>query len=302
MKNQILASLILSIGITAPVAVAKNKVVKIGERPESVTKGFGGKYYVTVMKSADKEGDAVIKMLDEGKVSVFAKGLNEPKGIAFTGDYLVTADQTRVMKIDSKGNVSILAEKKSFKREVSFLNDVAVSHDRKSVFVTDMGAISKMFDPDKERSLWPLESKQSKELPAIGCVYQITLDGKITDAVSSGQKDVPGPNGVGRSGKEGLLLGDFFTGNIVRKTAKGKLRVIAKGLRGADAVEPDGKGGIYVSSWTQGKVWKLTENGKKKELILDGLKSAADLFVDRKAKKLIVPDMLAGTLIFVDIK
>ena len=129
-------------------------------------------------------------------------------------DYLVTADQTRVMKIDSKGNVSILAEKKSFKREVSFLNDVAVSHDRKSVFVTDMGAISKMFDPDKERSLWPLESKQAKELPAIGCVYQITLDGKITDAVSSGQKDVPGPNGVGRSGKEGLLLGDFFTGNI----------------------------------------------------------------------------------------
>ena len=302
MKNQILASLILSIGITVPVAVAKNKVVKIGERPESVTKGFGGKYYVTVMNSADEEGDAVIKMLDEGKVSVFAKGLNEPKGIAFTGDYLVTADQTRVMKIDSKGNVSILAEKKSFKREVSFLNDVAVSHDRKSVFVTDMGAISKMFDPDKERSLWPLESKQSKELPAIGCVYQITLDGKITDAVSSGQKDVPGPNGVGRSGKEGLLLGDFFTGNIVRKTAKGKLRVIAKGLRGADAVEPDGKGGIYVSSWTQGKVWKLTENGKKKELILDGLKSAADLFVDRKAKKLIVPDMLAGTLVFVDIK
>ena len=282
--------------------MAKNKVVKIGERPESVTKGFGGKYYVTVMNSPDEEGDAVIKMLDEGKVSVFAKGLNEPKGIAFTGDYLVTADQTRVMKIDSKGNVSILAEKKSFKREVSFLNDVAVSHDRKSVFVTDMGAISKMFDPDKERSLWPLESKQAKELPAIGCVYQITLDGKITDAVSSGQKDVPGPNGVGRSGKEGLLLGDFFTGNIVRKTAKGKLRVIAKGLRGADAVEPDGKGGIYVSSWTQGKVWKLTENGKKKELILDGLKSAADLFVDRKAKKLIVPDMLAGTLVFVDIK
>ena len=46
----------------------------------------------------------------------------------------------------------------------------------------------------------------------------------------------------------------------------------------------------------------MTENGKKKELILDGLKSAADLFVDRKAKKLIVPDMLAGTLGFVDIK
>ena len=288
--------------VATPVLGAKNKVVKIGERPESVTKGFGGKYYITVMNSPDTEGDAVIKMLDGDKVTVFAKGLNEPKGIAFTGDYLITADQTRVMKIDRKSNVSILAEKKGFPREVSFLNDVAVSHDRKSVFVTDMGAISKMFDPDKERTLWPLKSKQAKELPALGCVYQITLDGKISDAVSSGQKLVPGPNGVGRSGKTGLLLGDFFTGNIVRKTKKGKLRVIAEGLRGADAVDSDGKGGIYVSSWTQGKVWKLTENGKKKELLLEGLKSAADFYLDRKAKKLIVPDMLAGTLIFVDIK
>ena len=302
MKNQILAGLILSIMVATPVLGAKNKVVKIGERPESVTKGFGGKYYITVMNSPDTEGDAVIKMLDGDKVTVFAKGLNEPKGIAFTGDYLITADQTRVMKIDRKSNVSILAEKKGFPREVSFLNDVAVSHDRKSVFVTDMGAISKMFDPDKERTLWPLKSKQAKELPALGCVYQITLDGKISDAVSSGQKLVPGPNGVGRSGKTGLLLGDFFTGNIVRKTKKGKLRVIAEGLRGADAVDSDGKGGIYVSSWTQGKVWKLTENGKKKELLLEGLKSAADFYLDRKAKKLIVPDMLAGTLIFVDIK
>jgi sugar lactone lactonase YvrE len=302
MKNQILAGLILSIMVATPVLGAKNKEVKIGERPESVTKGFGGKYYITIMNSPDTEGDAVIKMLDGDKATVFAKGLNEPKGIAFTGDYLITADQTRVMKIDRKGNVSILADKKSFPREVSFLNDVAVSHDRKSVFVTDMGAISKMFDPDKERTLWPLKSKQAQELPAVGCVYQITLDGKISDAVSSGQKLVPGPNGVGRSGKTGLLLGDFFTGNIVRKTKNGKLRVIAEGLRGADAVDSDGKGGIYVSSWTQGKVWKLTENGKKKELLLEGLKSAADFYLDRKAKKLIVPDMLAGTLIFVDIK
>ena len=240
MKNQILAGLILSIMVATPVLGAKNKVVKIGERPESVTKGFGGKYYITVMNSPDTEGDAVIKMLDGDKATVFAKGLNEPKGIAFTGDYLITADQTRVMKIDRKGNVSILVDKKSFPREVSFLNDVAVSHDRKSVFVTDMGAISKMFDPDKERTLWPLKSKQAKELPALGCVYQITLDGKISDAVSSGQKLVPGPNGVGRSGKTGLLLGDFFTGNIVRKTKKGKLRVIAEGLRGADAVDSAG--------------------------------------------------------------
>ena len=58
MKNQILAGLILGMTVATPVWGAKNKVVKIGERPESVTKGFGGKYYVTVMNSPDKEGTA----------------------------------------------------------------------------------------------------------------------------------------------------------------------------------------------------------------------------------------------------
>ena len=100
MKKQILAGLIVGMMVATPVWGAKNKVVKIGERPESLTKGFGGKYYVTVMNSPDKEGDAVIKVLDGDKSKVFAKGLTEPKGIAFTGKYLVTADQTRVMKID----------------------------------------------------------------------------------------------------------------------------------------------------------------------------------------------------------
>ena len=302
MKIQPILGFLLSVSLTVSAIAAEKKVIEIGQRPESITRGFKDKYYITVMNSPDQEGDGVIKVLDGDKSKIFAKGLDEPKGIAFTGNYLVTADQTKVMKIDRHGKVSLLADKKDFPREISFLNDVATASDSKSVFVTDMGAISKMFDPNKERTLWPLDSQQAKELPAEGCVYQITLDGKITDAVGPGQTVMPGPNGVARSGKNGLLLCDFFTGNIVRKTAKGKLRVIAKGLRGADAVDPAGNGTIYVSSWTQGKVWKLTENGKKQQVILEGLKSAADFFVDRKAKKLIVPDMLAGTLIFVDIK
>ena len=92
--------------------------------------------------------------------------MDEPKGIAFTGKYLVTADQNKVLKIDRKGKVSVLVDKKNFTRNVSFLNDVATSSDRKSIFVTDMGAVSMMFDPDKDRTLWPLNSKQAKELTA----------------------------------------------------------------------------------------------------------------------------------------
>ena len=141
MKKQLLTVIITSMFFGLSVFGAKNKALKIGGRPESVTKGFGGKYYVTVMNSPDTEGDGVVKVVDGDESSVFAKGMDEPKGIAFTGKYLVTADQTKVWKIDRKGKVSVLADKKNFTRNVSFLNDVAVSSDRKSVFVTDMGAI-----------------------------------------------------------------------------------------------------------------------------------------------------------------
>ena len=281
MKKQILAGLIVGMMVATPVWGAKNKVVKIGERPESLTKGFGGKYYVTVMNSPDKEGDAVIKVLDGEKSKVFAKGLNEPKGIAFTGKYLVTADQTRVMKIDRKGNVSVLADKNDFPREVSFLNDVAASHDRKSVYVTDMGAISKMFDPDKERTLWPIGSKQDKELPRKGCVYKVTLEGKVTLAVPAGNKLMRFPNGVtvtGKKDEEILVMGDFFTGNIVAYNNE-KFRVLAKGMRGADAVE-FGKGVIYVSSWPLGKVWKYDRKSKKTTVLSDKFTTAADFFYD----------------------
>ena len=138
MKKQLLTVIITSMFFGLSVFGAKNKALKIGVRPESVTKGFGGKYYVTVMNSPDTEGDGVVKVVDGDKSSVFAKGMDEPKGIAFTGKYLVTADQTKVWKIDRKGKVSVLADKKNFTRNVSFLNDVAVSSDRKSVFVLSL--------------------------------------------------------------------------------------------------------------------------------------------------------------------
>ena len=116
----------------------------------------------------------------------------------------------------------------------------------------------RMFDPSGERKLWAPDSEEAKALPHTGCVYRITLDGKISVAVPAGDKRLPGPNGVTvtklKDGGEGLIMGDFFTGNIVQYQ-NGKLRVLAKGMRGADAVAV-GKGVIYVSSWTDGKVWK----------------------------------------------
>ena len=205
--------------------------------------------------------------------------------------------------MDKKGKVTKLAEANDFPNKIEFLNDVAASRDRKSVYITEMSTPGPMFNPDKERTLWPIGSKQDKELPRKGCVYKVTLEGKVTLAVPAGNELMRFPNGVtvtGKKDEELLVMGDFFTGNIVQYDGK-SFKVLAKGMRGADAVE-FGKGVIYVSSWPLGKVWKYDRKNKKTIVLSDKFTTAADFYYDRKNKQLVIPDMLGGTLTFLPVE
>jgi sugar lactone lactonase YvrE len=228
----------------------------------------------------------------------FTTGLDEPKGIAFTGKYLVTTDLKRVWRIDSRGAKTLLADEKAFPHPVKFLNDTAVEPGGQAVYVTDMGENTKMRDPDG--TLWPLASPQAKELPAVGRVYRITMAGKVTVAVDIAAK-MPCPNGVSAPAKKRLLIGEFFNGTIFEANGK-KLTALTTGLRGADGIEQDRRGNIYVSSWTQGIVWKMDRRGKKQTVVMDGFQSAADFFLDEKGRQLVVPDMKAGTITFVPLR
>src|SRR5690606_16052272 len=120
--------------------------IKVGENPESITKGFNGNYYVTVM-NGNVDGDAeLVEISKDGTVKVFAKGFNEPKGIAYVGGDLYFSDVTRVWKVDKDGNTSILADKADFPHEVLYLNDVSPDAEGKGIYVADMGATSSMRD------------------------------------------------------------------------------------------------------------------------------------------------------------
>ncbi len=296
-----LSLLLLTTTLAFSVKATEKKVIEIGTKPESVCRGFGGKLYVTMI-NGDEPGDGEIKVLDGDKHKVFAKGLNNPKGMAFVGGFLVVSDETMVRKIDKKGKVTVLAEAKDFPKEVTFLNDVAASRDGQSVYVTDMSHPKWMFDPNGERKLWPIDSDKAVA-PMTGCVYKVALDGKVSVAVPPGDKRMPGPNGVtvtGKKGEETLLMGDFFTGNIVAYADK-KLRVVAKGMRGADAVEAFGSK-IYVSSWPLGKVWAYDRKTKKTTVLADDFTTAADFYLDRKGKQLVIPDMLAGKIVFLPLE
>ena len=301
-KMLLSASLLLNC-VSLDAAKPENKVLEVGTKPESVCKGFGGKLYVTMI-GGDEPGDGAIYVVDGDEVKPFAKGLDNPKGIAFVKGALVTADGTQVLKINGNGKVSVLAKAEDFPAEVEFLNDVAADRSREAVYVTEMSHPKRMFKPEGDRELWPLDSEHEKNLPKTGCVYKITLDGKISVAVPAGNKLMPGPNGVtvgGAKDKTFLAMADFFTGNLLRYKDD-KLRPIAKNLiRGGDAIE-FGKGVVYVSSWTQGKIIAYNMKEKKATTVIEGLTSAADFYYDRKANQLVIPDMLEGKLHFVNLE
>ncbi len=267
--------------------------IKVGVRPESITKGFSGKYYVTVMNQKGVKGDGEVVVIDKkGQVKPFAKGFDEPKGIAYVGKYLYISDLTRVWKIDKRGKATIFADEQSFPEAPLYLNDVAAAKSKKGIYVTDMGAVKLM--RDENGKLWPLNSKNAKIMPAKGRVYFIDTKGTVT-LVQGASPYMLNPNGVGVDNNGEIMVGAFFLGNALVK--KGKQLSPLKGrFRGADAIEQDKSGNYYLSSWTQGKVWKIDGQSEEATLLAEGFKSAADFYLDEKNKRILLPDMLAGTV------
>lgn len=271
--------------------------VHVGQRPESITKGFNGNYYVTVQNGSEKGDGEVVELSSEGK-KVFAKGFDEPKGIVYLNDHLYLNDLTRIWKVDNEGNAEIFIKKEDFPEEVLYLNDVAVDAENKGIYVTDMGATSYMRDENNQ--FWPLDSEQAKNVPALGRVYHIDLQSNITIALNTNPQML-NPNGVGIDNNGNIMVGTFFLGNFLIER-DGELTPLKGRFRGADAVEQDSKGDYYVSSWSAGTVWKIDGQTEESTVLIQGLKSAADFYMEEDKGRLLLPDMLEGKIFAVDMR
>ncbi|HVJ46271.1 MAG TPA: hypothetical protein VM511_07795, partial [Luteolibacter sp.] len=105
------------------VSAAETKSIDVGANPESVTKGFGGKYYVTLMGPTRNpgDGDGGIVVIENDQPKPVVSGLNDPKGIVFLDDTLITADFTQVWRINEKGERTLLAGPDNFPNPILFL-------------------------------------------------------------------------------------------------------------------------------------------------------------------------------------
>jgi sugar lactone lactonase YvrE len=290
------ALLFLAALASLPLSAAQRNLA-VGATPESVTQGFDGKYFVTLMGASRKigDGDGKIAKVDGDKVTILTEGLDDPKGIVFVGDRLITADFDKVWSIDAKGQKTLLAGPAAFPTPPTFLNDVVVSPDKQSVLITDMGATSKMRGPDGK--LFAIGSPEHKAIPVVARVFKVTLDGKVTEVIAPTPRML-NPNGIDVLEDGRIRIAEFFSGDVLEYN-KGEWKVIAKGHRSGDGLVHDSKGRFYVSEVMTGRVTRYEADGSGQTELGQGLKAAADHFLDEKAGVLIVPDSKAGELVFI---
>lgn len=272
------------------------RLLAVGKTPESVVRGFDGKLFVTLMGETRErgDGDGKVVMVDGDKVSVFTEGLNDPKGIVFVGGKLIATDLDMVWSIDEKGEKTLLAGPDAFPKPPLFLNDVVVEPGGKSILVTEMGDLKAMFSP--EGGFWPLESDEAKNLPPLGRLYRITLDGEVSVVIDH-SPEFPNPNGVDVLDDGTILIAEFFRGTLLEWKGE-KWRTICSDHRSGDGIVHDASGNLYLTEVKTGNVWHVkSKTGEKK--LLATLLSAADLILD--GEQLIVPDSKAGLLVFIPV-
>lgn len=297
MKTPLLALFAALVALSADAGT--NNRIAVGANPESVTRGFDGDLFVSIMGPSRKpgDGDGKIVRVHDGKVTDFCVGMNDPKGTVFAGGFIITADFDTVWKVDAKGNKSVLAGPKDFPTVPAFLNDVEVEPSGRSILVTDMGAVGKMRDANGK--LWPIDSPEHKAIPVIARLYRITLEGKVTEVIAPTPRML-NPNGVDVLKDGRIRLAEFFTGDVL-EYKDGVFTTIAKGHRSGDGLTHDAKGRLYISEVMFGRVTRYDADGSHPTLLSEGLglQSAADIYVDEAHGQLIIPDSKAGQLVFI---
>lgn len=284
---QTLIKTALFIGITCFAGQAAVKTVNGFHHVESVAAEDRFLYAGDIGSKMDpsaKDGDGKIWKLDNnGKVidSTFAKTvLNAPKGLAIHNHLLFLTDIDRIVALDLSSG-----EKKyeiSFSGDAAFLNDIAVKDDS-TLFVsaTDKNKIFRV-------------NLHSKKYEAFNFGYELAgANGLAYD----GAKDRLYVNGMGNDKQPKGVIGYV-------DLAAEKFTRIGTGEGLYDGMALDAKNNmLYVSDWVafekKGQIVSidLRTNTIGEVRLATPLAGPADFTMSNG--KLVVPEMMAGTIVFI---
>lgn len=275
----LLLSAFIPVAQAAPLSTQKISGLKM---PESVVQATDGRVFVSEINGFGVDGDGQISVIEAGQVKLFAKGLDDPKGLAIIGQSLYVADNKRILKLalsgTKQGQAEVFAAATAFPVTPLFLNDLEADL-AGNLYVSDSG---------------DLKGKG-------GAVYQINAQGQVRLLISGQQeKRILAPNGLLMDDTgDVLMIVDFASGILYSyNLATKQLLDIAEGFGGGDGVVHHANGSMFVSDWKNGKVFRLDMNGEVTPLAAT-YQSAADIALTKDEKVLMVPDMKAGELDFI---
>lgn len=243
--------------------------------PESVVQDKDGSIYITEIGEFGKDGDGQITKMDKkGNITIFAKGMDDPKGITIVGKHLYVTDKTRVLEVYPDGTWQVYGAQMAFPSTPVFLNDI---------------------EADKAGNLYVSDSGSLKDG---GQIYKIAKDGVVTIVADSKSPEILAPNGLLFEGRNQLLSVDFESGILYRiNLANGAITKVADGFGGGDGLIKTKSGKIYISDWKNGVINQLS--GGKARLFKSGLTSSADMALSSNGEYLLVPLMKVGELDFI---
>ncbi len=243
--------------------------------PESAAQEAKGDIYVSEIGEFNKDGDGKITRISiDGKLSTFASGMDDPKGLTFIGKSLYVTDKNRVLKVEPDGKWTVFGSTMAFPQTPVFLNDIT-SDDAGNLYVSDSG-----------------------NLKSGGAIFKIAQNKKITLVLDANTPEILAPNGLWII-KNDLYEVDFSSGILYKINLKNKsISKIAEGFGGGDGLIRSGNN-FFVSDWKNGKIFKV--QGSKVSLYKDGFTAAADIALSFDRKSIMTPDMKAGSITFIPI-
>ena len=244
--------------------------------PESVVQDAKGDIYVSEIGEFNKDSDGKITRISiDGKLSTFASGMDDPKGLTFIGKSLYVTDKNRVLKVEPDGKWAVYGSTMAFPQTPVFFNDIT-SDETGNLYVSDSG-----------------------NLKTGGAIFKIAKDKKITIILNENTPEILAPNGL-LVVKNDLYEVDFASGILYKINLKTKsILKVAEGFGGGDGLIKSGDN-FFISDWKNGKIFKLQRN--KVTLYKEGFTAAADIALSYDKKSIITPDMKAGSVTLVPIQ
>jgi glucose/arabinose dehydrogenase len=239
------------------------------ENPSSITTGTDGHIYVSDRGKDGTDGDGRVFVIDAGRPTVFAKGLDDPRGMVGFQTWLYVADKQQIRRIDRQGKVSVYAAASAFDRAPTGLTDLAV----------DEGG--KLYASDRSGVVYRIDRYGAGK---------IVIDGAKTPLLEK-------PGSLALDGMSFLLARDRVSGNLLRvNIEKGTSELVADKLGTGNGLAWDHFGRLFLAGGPGSKLSVIPRAGQAPVAIPTATAETDDLCLAPAGNAILQLSIAAGEI------